>query len=392
MVAQPDALPSSASVVVIGGGVMGTSIASHLVARGESDVVLLESATLGSGSSAKPIGGYRAQFSDETNILLGLRSATEYFMRFEERYGVSVGLNPCGYLFLISREEDLIAYEDATNLQRSLGLAAEMITVSEVVALNPLVRAEALVAGQFATLAGSVLPDRIIAGFIGHARSGGAQVYEHTTVRGFEACDPGAAVVTNRGTVRAGTVIIATGAWSQSVGTLAGVVLPVVPLRRQLAFTHPSTRAHPTIPFTIDVSTNAYFHNVGSSSLLFGLADPHQERGFDRTYDDSWLRLFRQAARTVAPSIADFPVENGWAGLYEMTPDGNALIGETDQSGFRVLYAVGFSGHGVLQSPAVGEVIADLYFGRTPFIDVSRFSADRFTEGSAGLDRELAII
>lgn len=384
-------LPRSADVVIIGGGVMGASIASHLVAGGQSDVVLLEASTLGSGSSAKPIGGFRAQFSDETNILLGLHSAVDYFHRFEERYGIDIGIDPCGYLFLITRDADVAAYERATEIQRSFGLDAGMIDPARVAELNPFVPADAVIAGQYAPLAGNAIPARILAGFIRHATTGGARVFENTPVTGITEVGADAMVETEHGTIRTGTVIITAGAWSRSIGAMAGLHLPVTPLRRQLAFTVPTGVAHPRIPFTLDAATTAYFHNVGPESLLFGLADPAQEHGFGRDYDDSWLTLFRDAAGTLAPAIAQAPVENGWAGLYEMTPDANALIGEADR-GFRVLYAAGFSGHGVLQSPAVGRVVAELYRGERPLVDVTRFSADRFAGGSTGLERELAVI
>ena len=386
-------IPSTeAHVVVIGGGVVRLSIAAQLSERGAGKVVVTEAGKIGAGSSAKPIGGFRAQFSDETNILLGLRSMTDYLLRFPDRYGVEIGANTCGYLFLITRDADVAAYERATEVQRSLGVDSAMVDADRVHSLNPLVPASAVLAGQFSPSAGTALPSRIVEGFRRRAVDHGAVIIEDSPVTGIEAIGHGAAVVHSpAGAIRTSAVVIAAGAWSGEVGRLVDVSLPVTPLRRQLGFTAPGLGPFPSIPFTLDAETTAYFHNGAEGSLLLGLADPTQQPGYGRDYDETWLALFRAAAARIAPALQDAPTHRGWAGLYEMTPDANALIGETDEPGFRVLYATGFSGHGVLQSPAVGEVVADLYEGRKPFVDVSRFSASRFRGGGV-IERELAVI
>jgi sarcosine oxidase subunit beta len=157
----------------------------------------------------------------------------------------------------------------------------------------------------------------------------------------------------------------------------------VDPYRRQIGFTPPLDPAPQRVPFTIDYGSTFYFHNAEPGGLLLGIADPATPIAFERTYDPGWLPLLRGALAACAPELADVPVARGWAGLYEMTPDHNALIGEATGVPGRVLYAAGFSGHGFLQAPAVGEAVRDLYAGRAPRIDVSGFSADRFA--TAGL-------
>jgi sarcosine oxidase subunit beta len=158
---------------------------------------------------------------------------------------------------------------------------------------------------------------------------------------------------------------------------MAGVDLPVTPLRRQIAFTGPLRPAPPQIPFTLDFESTLYFHNDGADRLLLGMSDRRQEPGFGREFTQEWLEPFRAVARRRAPALADAPVVGGWAGLYETTPDSNALIGEAADVS-RFLYATGFSGHGFLQAPAVGEIIRDLYLGKTPSIDVGPLAASRF--------------
>ena len=182
-----------------------------------------------------------------------------------------------------------------------------------------------------------------------------------------------AEVATAGGDIACTAVVCAAGAWSRAVGAMAGVDLPVDPLRRQVAFTAPFA-PRPRLPFTIDYDSTCYFH-ASDDGLLVGMAEPDVPVGFGRDYDDGWLPGLRAALRRCAPTIAAMPLERGWAGLYEMTPDRDALIG-TASPGF--FYATGFSGHGFLQAPAVGEVVRDLYLGVEPMCDVSAFSAARF--------------
>jgi sarcosine oxidase subunit beta len=143
------------------------------------------------------------------------------------------------------------------------------------------------------------------------------------------------------------------------------------------------------VPFTIDYSTTAYFHGAENGGLLMGWADPRETPGFGREVSTDWHHELRDALQLFAPALAQVPIVGGWAGLYEMTPDCNAIIGETD-TGFRFLYAAGFSGHGFLQGPAVGESLKSLYLGGPPAVDVSAFSLERFTRPA--VRTELGII
>jgi len=163
----------------------------------------------------------------------------------------------------------------------------------------------------------------------------------------------------------------------------------VEPVRRQIGLTPQGVRTWPTVPFTLDLSTTLYFHNHGSG-LLFGISDPAQEPGFGRDFSREWLPAFDRAAEVVAPALARLDMEDGWAGLYENTPDHNALIGRSpDVPGFS--YATGFSGHGFLQAPAVGEVVRDLLLDRPPVVDPTPFRLERFADAEA-LVREVHII
>jgi sarcosine oxidase subunit beta len=184
------------------------------------------------------------------------------------------------------------------------------------------------------------------------------------------------AVATERETITTGTVICAAGPWSQGVGAMAGVALPVVPLRRQILFTDAMADLPRDLPMTIDFSTSFYFHREGPG-LLMGMSDPDETPGFKLETSDDWVPTLLAVAERRAPRIAEAGIRGGWAGLYEMTPDHNAIIGEA-RGVERFIYATGFSGHGFLQGPAVGEIVRDLVLGREPFVDIAPLSVERF--------------
>jgi sarcosine oxidase subunit beta len=352
-------------------------------------VLLLESGELGGGSSAKPLGGVRAQFSDATNIALGARSLAA-FRRFETDLGVDIGLQQVGYLFALRDAADLPGFEASTALQRSMGVPSEIIDPAEAVRRCRYLSESAMVAAVWSPGDGYARPSEVVRGYAAAATARGVQIRTGEAVTTIELEPDGTALVrTGAGAYRTPTVICTAGAWSGQVAASVGVTLPITPLRRQIANTPPLTPPSTGLPFTIDYSSTAYFHPNLDGGLLVGWADPDQQPGFDRTVDDGWHRGLRDALRVFAPDLATAPLRGGWAGLYEMTPDCNAVIGETD-AGFRFLYAAGFSGHGFLQAPAVGECVADLYLRRSPPVDVSAFTADRFN--GPAVRTELGII
>ncbi|MGW5494626.1 NAD(P)/FAD-dependent oxidoreductase [Streptomyces olivaceoviridis] len=365
-----------AEVVVVGGGVVGTSIAWHLARAGVRDVVLVERDELAAGSTSKAAGGVRAQFSDELNIRLGARSL-EAFGRFEEEVGQDIGLHRVGYLFLLSTPGQVAAFEAGVRLQNSLGVPSRLLTPEEARRLSPLIRTDGLLAAAYSPDDGHCTPEAVVHGYATAARAHGARILRHTEVTGIELRGDTVTVVgTTLGRIETGTVICAAGAWSRAVGAMVGVELPVRPLRRQIAVTGPVPGLPPTLPMTIDFTTSLYFHREGPG-LLLGMSDPDERPGFATDTHDRWIPRLAEAMRQRAPALLDAPRTGGWAGLYENTPDHNALIGEAPDVS-RFLYATGFSGHGFLQAPAVGEVIRDLYLGRVPFLDISPLSAGRF--------------
>ena len=388
MTAPSRSLPPTASVVVIGGGVTGLATAYELARAGVRDVVLLDRDALGAGSTCKAAGGVRAMFSDPVNITLGARSL-ETFRDFPARFGQEIDFAAVGYLFLLSTPEAVAAFEDAVALQNSLGVPSRMIGVAEAQRLSPLIAPDGLLAAAFSPTDGHCTPESVVLGYASAARRAGATLLPHCAATGLEVTDGRVtAVHTAAGTVRTDAVVCAAGAWSAEVGGWAGVDLPVTPLRRQVLVTEPVPGLDPHTPFTIDFATSFYFHREGRG-LLMGMSDPDETPGFRLTRSDDWLPRLGEAIERRAPELAGVGVAGGWAGLYEMTPDHNALIGRADEvEGF--LYATGFSGHGFLMGPAVGEVVRDLYLGRETLVDVSGLGAARFR--GAGVRPELNVV
>jgi sarcosine oxidase subunit beta len=373
-------LPARASVVIVGGGVIGLSTAYHLARAGVPDVLLLEQDELGSGSTCRAAGGVRAQFSDAVNVELGLRSLRT-FETFEREFGQDIDLRHVGYLFLLDQPHHVEAFERNVAMQNELGVASRMIDVAEAKRLSPLIDTEGLLAAAWSPEDGHCTPESVVLGYARGARGAGARLVRGCAVTGI--VTDGAtitAVETSRGTVATDAVICAAGAWSAQVGDLAGVDLPVVPLRRQILTTEPMAGLDPHTPFTIDFSTSFYFHGEGPG-LLLGMSDPDEEPGFRLGRSDDWLPRLGEAIERRAPKIVEVGIASGWAGLYEMTPDHNGLVGEsTDVS--RFLYATGFSGHGFLMGPALGEVMRDLYLGNRPAVDVSGLDVRRFEDSA----------
>ena len=378
--------PRSAEVVVVGGGVVGTSAAFHLAEAG-ADVVLLERAELAAGSTSKAAGGVRAQFSDPLNIAVGLRSL-EAFGRFRERPGAEIDLHRVGYLFLLDRQEDVEAFERSVALQNELGVPSRMVTMAEAARLSPLAGLDGVMAATFSPLDGHAAPEAVVQGYAAGARALGATVVTGCEATGIEVAGGAVrSVRTTRGDVETGTVVCCAGVWSRALGALVGVDLPVEPVWREISYTAPVPGLPESVPLTIDFSTGFYFHREGPG-LLFGMADRSQPPGFDAPTDPDWLLEVLEVAERRCPRLPELGLAGGWKGYYEVSPDHNAIVGEAAGPS-RFLYATGFSGHGFLQGPAMGEILRDLVLGREPFVDVTPLSVERFADGEARPERNV---
>jgi sarcosine oxidase, subunit beta len=375
-----------AEVVVVGGGATGTSIAFHLAEAGVG-VCLLERDSLSSGSTSRAAGGIRTQFSDPLNIAMGLRSV-EAFTRFSERPGGEIEFRRVGYLFLLDREEDVAGFEESVALQNELGVPSRVVSPAEAAELSPFAGLDGVLAATFCPLDGHASPEAVAQGYAAGARAHGATVLTGRAATAIEVEDGSVrAVLTESGPIATEAVVLAAGVWSPELARTAGFDLPVEPVLREVVTTAPVDGLPERIPLTVDFTTGFYFHREGPG-LLIGMADRNQPPGFDAPTDPDWLLHVTEVAARRAPAFLDMGIAHGWKGYYEVSPDYNGLVGEAPGLE-RLLYATGFSGHGFMQAPAIGEIVRDLYLGREPFVDVAPLSAERFARNSPRPERNV---
>ena len=345
---------------MIGGGALGAATAYHLRRLGVRDVVLLERDALGSGSTSKAAGGIRAQFADELNIRIALRSLDEF-----EGFADEISFRQDGYLFLLDRPDDVASFRAALALQQSLGVPSRELTPAEAREIVPQLETADLLAATYCERDGYATPEAVVQHY---ARESGATIRQGCAATGIVVKRGRiTGVETPEGQIDTDTVVCCAGVWSREVGELAGVSLPVEGEARSMWFTPEDGGLPERLPLTIDFSTGFYFHREGPG-LAFG--------GRERALEDVAVAAARRL-----PVLADLPVQSSWWGWYDVSPDWNALVGEA-RGVSRFLYATGFSGHGFQQAPAVGEHLAELVVGRQPTLDLSPLSAERFAAGA----------
>lgn len=374
----------SADVVIIGGGIVGSSVAYHLAEAGCTNVLIIErEERQGMGSTAKSMGGVRAQFSTPINIRMSLYSI-DLFSRFEEVTGHTSGYKPHGYLFVATTQQHLDYLQINLKQQQACGLKnAEMVTREDIVRTVPQLVADDVLGGSFCPTDGFVDPYSVMTGFAKRARERGVRMWLETEVTGIDLKQARVAgLQTTRGYVSTAVVVNAAGPWAAGVARLAGVDIPVEPLRRQIVKTESFAPLSPRLPMVIDMSSGFHFRPEGSSFLL-AWPDPEQTYGFRTDFDYGFIEKILTRAVNRVPVFADVEVNprRCWAGMYEMTPDHHAIIGPApDVEG--MFLANGFSGHGVMHSPATGKIVSEMILnGKSSFADATMLRAERFAEG-----------
>lgn len=374
----------SADVVIIGGGIVGSSIAYHLTQQGCKNVLVIERETQqGKGSTGKSMGGVRAQFSTAVNIRMSLY-AIPFLRDFEQALGCPSGYRSQGYLFVATKQSHLDYLRDNYQRQVALGLkAVELVKPEDIVRMVPQLRSDDIVGGSFCSTDGFVDPYSVMNGFMLKASDQGARIVRDTEVTGIRRDGDGVAgVETNNGFVSTRTVVNAAGPWAAGVAKLAGVDLPVEPLRRMLVPTEPFDRISHEAPMVIDMSTGFHFRPEGLG-LLMAWNDPDETPGFKTAVDRAFIEKILTHAVSRVPCMEEMEVNpsRAWAGLYEMSPDHHAILGPAP--GVRGFYlANGFSGHGVMHSPATGRILADLILqGHSDVTDTKALGLERFAEG-----------
>ena len=371
-------MEKTAGVVIVGGGIIGASIAFHLALKGAKGVVLLEKGMLGEGSTAKCVGGIRTQFSTEINIRFSLESLKTWD-HFGEITGVELGSKKVGYLFLATTNEEWAIFQANARLQRTFHIPVELLAPEEIHHRWPYLKVDDLQGGTFCPWDGYAGPYEVLSGFIKIARKGGVKIYEGVEVQQiFQANGKVTGVRTSAGDVCAPIVINAAGPYAEKVGKMAGVEVPVKPFRRQIFFTGPFPWIADPIPLVIDFHRGWYFRREGRGLLLSGPKDAFPSFNTHVDYD-AMVEVAENSTYRV-PLMEKAEITRGWAGSYEISPDNHAILGEAPGlTGF--FLANGFSGHGFQHSPVVGRIMADRVLGVQPLMDVSVLSAERFPQG-----------
>lgn len=374
-------IPRTADIVIIGGGVMGASTAYHLAAREQKNVILLEKEQFyGQGATGRCAGGVRYQFSTEVNVRLSMLSLP-MLERFEDEIGQAIDFRQCGYLIILSRPEDLEIFRRNVQLQHRLGVMTEWLDGDEIRIRLPMMALDDILAGTYHPKEGLVDPNSVVMGYIQAANRLGSKTFTGVIVTGIERKSGRViAVETSAGKINTSLVVNTAGPWAGSIGRMAGVDIPITPLRRQMLTTSPLPDLPDDFPFVIDFAQSLYFHREGDG-LLTGMSNPFEKPGFDQQVDPSWELRHLEAATARMPMLENAGLLSHWAGLYENTPDAHPIIGTTPVNGFYV--CAGFSGHGFMHGPIAGKLMSEIVLdGKSSSVDISSLDLSRFEQDS----------
>ncbi|MEA3374664.1 MAG: FAD-binding oxidoreductase [Chloroflexota bacterium] len=374
-------LPRTADVVIVGGGVMGVSTAYHLAKKGCEDVLLLERERFfGTQATGKCAGGIRYQFGTEINVWLS-KLSLPMLHRFEEQLGQPIDLNLCGYLFLLTEPQDVEVFRQNVEMQHRLGVETEWLEPSDIAELVPVIDLHGVLAGTLNPNDGLADPSSVVQGYVsGAGRLGAALMTDVEVTDVLVANGRVKGVATDQGVVSTPAVVNAAGPWAGVVGEMAGLEIPVAPLRRQIVVTGPIPELPEGFPFVIDFAQSLYFHPEGEG-LLTGMSNPNESYGFDQSVDKEWELVHLGAAVQRMPLLERAGLANRWSGLYEVSPDAHPILGRVPQlEGFYCIN--GFSGHGFMHGPICGLLLAEeILAGGARTLDISPLYLDRFQEG-----------
>lgn len=373
-------------VVVIGAGVVGASVAWHLVRRGVKVTLIDQGHGKGDGSSGRATGGFRAQYGTAINVRLSLLSRTK-LRNFKEEVGADPGYDPAGYLWLATSARELAILKEGCELQRTEGLTeATVVTTDEIRRLNPAVSDPRIVGGTFCPSDGFLRPLSILQGYLTGAQAAGAELrWDTKAIGAHRNGETLTAVTTDRGTLPCGAVVVAAGPWSGEIGRTLGVSIPVVPLRRQAAPTVATQALPGGMPMTIWAGDGFHLRVRDGRALLLRPSDGDPRDPWSTAVDETWVKEVTAMARARIPALREVPIDRlgCWAGLYEMSPDKHALLGRV-HGAVNAYTATGNSGHGVMHSLAEGQLLSELIVdGAYTALDATTLSPTRFAEGAA---------
>ena len=370
-------MPNNAEFGVIGGGIIGLACAWSLIRKGAKSVTVFEKESMtGTQATGKCAGGVRAQFSTAVNVELS-RYSIDFFVDFEKRFNIPVDFHQHGYLFLLNNDQDMDRFRTNVSLQKELGVDVREITPLEIKKMQPHLEVDDLVGGTWCPTDGYGDPHGYCNGYATLCRKEKVQIELNAEVTAVSNVDQDIKTIhTSSGDWNVEGVLVANGAWATEFLQTLNIDIPMQPYKRQIHVTKPFEGVHDPVPLTIDFGAGLYFHRE-SGGLLLGAADEQQGPGFDQTVNDDFMETIVMSALHRIPALETAELLSGWAGLYAITPDNHALMGQFENMN-RVYYATGFSGHGFMHAPAVGDCMAALMKEERPPVDISALSVERF--------------
>ncbi len=381
-------------MAIIGGGIMGASVAHHLAGLGQCDLVILDRAGgPGAGSTGRATGGFRAQYATAVNVRLSMLTR-EKLLRFEDETGVDPGYAPAGYLWLATSAAELATLGAARAVQHAEGLCeAVEVSPEELARLNPDIRLDGIVGGAFCPSDGFIRPLAMLEGYLAAAARRGVRIEWGVEVTGMRRDGNGRILIleTSRGALAVGAVVDAAGPWAARVAAMAGVSLPVTPLRRQIAATTPCDLLPAGMPMTIWAGDGFHLRVRDGRVLLLWPSPGAEGHPFDASVDPAWVDAVVAMAHARVPVLRRATIDRpaSWAGLYEMSPDKHAILGAPSECS-NLYFINGSSGHGVMHAPALGQLLAEIVCeGRASSLDVACLHPSRFAAGRLNAVSEL---
>ena len=372
-----------AEVVIIGGGVIGCSIAYNLAKLGCKDVVLFEKNSLSSGATGRCGAGIRQQFGTKMNCILA-RESIKIFENLSQELDYDIELNQGGYLILAYTEREVNQFKKNVALESSLDIDARFISVDEAKEIVPPLNTEGILAATFCPTDGHANPFKTNFAYAEAAQRLGAKIYTFTRVKEIKTKDNQViSVITDKEKILTPIVVNAAGGYSGEIGEMAGVDLPVYSQRHQILVTEPLDPLFR--PMLMSFSRNFYCQQTPHGSILMGCGDPNEPKGYDIGTSWQFAREISQKMTTIVPLLKEVSMIRQWAGLYNMSPDAQPILGEHPQvKGFYM--AIGFSGHGFMLAPITSKLIAELILRGKTSLPIDKLEIGRFERGELILE------
>lgn len=382
-------MKKNAKIVIVGAGISGCSIAWNLAIRGYSDIVVLDKGYLTNGATGRCGAGVRTQWGTEANCLMALRSI-EFFEHAKETldYDGDVEFKQEGYLILATNAAEDLQFEKNVKLQNRLGIPSRKVTKEEALTIVPHLNPDAFVSATYCKKDGHLNPFKMTDAYYRAAKRQGATFRFYETVIAIDVEDGSVkSVKTDKGIYPADIVVNAAGGYSQEIGRMAGVDIPVYSENHEILATEPIEPMQG--PMVMSFSKNIYCQQVPHGSFLMGRSNPFAEHDHDISSSHAFLDEMAKTVCHILPKIGELRVVRQWGGSYNMSPDRQPIVCASDHVGGFYM-ACGFSGHGFMFAPMTGELLAQIIAGEPTSLDVSGLDIKRFdTHTDAAIEKSV---